>query len=254
MAGAGVAAGLPLILTPGKAKASVVIRYADDGGRTGQGRERLYIKPFMEKTGIEVRTRTGDHKLAKLKAMIKTGNLEVDVSQLNAPQSIAGMKEGLSAELDTSRLDLSNHAFPQWVWSAAVAWEYYSGGLGYNTETIEEDGVPQSWADFWDVEKFPGRRGIRPRPQETLEKALMADGVTPKDLYPLDVDRAFEAMDRIKEHIDIRKLRPAGRHRDRPPRAPGARTPDRRERGTRRLARRRHAPEPATSDARFRRP
>lgn len=203
MAGAGVAAGLPLILTPGKAKASVVIRYADDGGRTGQGRDRLYIKPFMEKTGIEVRTRTGDHKLAKLKAMIKTGNVEVDVSQLNAPQSIAGTKEGLFAELDTSKLDLSNHAFPQWVWSAAVAWEYYSGGIGYNTETIKEDGVPQSWADFWDVEKFPGRRGIRPRPQETLEKALMADGVAPKDLYPLDVDRAFKAMDRIKEHIDI---------------------------------------------------
>ena len=189
--------------TPGKAKASTVIRYADDGGRTGQGRDQIYIKPFMEKTGIEVITRTGDHRLAKLKAMLKTGNLEVDVSQLNAPQSMAGVKERLFAPLDRTKLDLSNHIFPQWAWESTVAWEYYSGGLGYNTETYMEDQVPQTWADFWDVENFPGRRGIRPRPQETLEKALMADGVAPNDLYPLDVDRAFNSMDRIKDHIAI---------------------------------------------------
>jgi putative spermidine/putrescine transport system substrate-binding protein len=202
-AGVGVAAAWPFVLTPGKAKAATVIRYADDGGRTGQGRDKLYIKPFMKKTGIEVRTRIGDHKLAKLKAMLKTGNLEVDVSQLNAPQSMAGMKEGLFEKLDRSKLDLSNHVFPQWQWRDTVAWEYYSGGLGYNTETFKADQVPQSWADFWNVKKFPGRRGIRPRPQETLEKALMADGVAAKDLYPLDMDRAFKSMDRIKEHINI---------------------------------------------------
>ena len=40
-AGAGMAAAWPLILTPGKAKAATVIRYADDGGRTGQGRDKL---------------------------------------------------------------------------------------------------------------------------------------------------------------------------------------------------------------------
>lgn len=33
--------------------------------------------------------------------------------------------------------------------------------------------------------------------------ALMADGVQPKDLYPLDVERAFKAMDRIKPHVSV---------------------------------------------------
>ena len=49
-AGVGVAAAWPFVLTPGKAKATTAIRYADDGGRTGQGRDKMYIKPFMKKT------------------------------------------------------------------------------------------------------------------------------------------------------------------------------------------------------------
>ena len=124
----------------------------------------------MKKTGIEVRTRIGDHKLAKLKAMFKTGNLEVDVSQLNAPQSMAGMKEGLFEALDKSKLDLSNHVFPQWQWKDTVAWEYYSGGLGYNTETFKPDQVPQSWADFWNVQSSRDAEASGPAPRRPWKR------------------------------------------------------------------------------------
>ncbi|MNT30355.1 Spermidine/putrescine-binding periplasmic protein precursor [compost metagenome] len=34
-----------------------------------------------------------------------------------------------------------------------------------------------------------------------LEIALVADGVEPSKLYPLDVERAFKALDRIKPHV-----------------------------------------------------
>jgi putative spermidine/putrescine transport system substrate-binding protein len=66
------------------------------------------------------------------------------------------------------------------------------------------DGGPKSWADFWDVKKFPGARGlcINDSPR-TLIFALLADGVPPDRLYPLDIDRAFKKLDPIKPYIKV---------------------------------------------------
>jgi len=66
------------------------------------------------------------------------------------------------------------------------------------------DGGPSSWADFWDVKKFPGSRSLclsdSPR---TLIFALLADGVPRDQLYPLDIDRAFKKLDQIKPHVKV---------------------------------------------------
>ena len=63
---------------------------------------------------------------------------------------------------------------------------------------------PSSWADFWDVKKFPGNRSLclsdSPR---TLIFALLADGVPRDQLYPLDIDRAFKKLDQIKPHVKV---------------------------------------------------
>ena len=157
----------------------------------------------MKKTGIEVKTYIGSKTLAKIKAMVKTGNLEFDMANDAGTTALAASKEGLLEKLDKSKLDLSRHAIPSWIWDDTVAWEYYSGGIGYNTDTTKDEEAPPSWADYWDVNKYPGRRGFRTRPNETMEQALMADGIAPKDLYPLDIDRAFKSLDRIKPHVKI---------------------------------------------------
>lgn len=201
--GAGMAASWPLILTPGKAKASTVIRFAHGGGRTKDAQNLHIVKPFMEETGIEVVDYTGEQGLAKMKAMVKTGNLEFDVVSHSGFFGVAAGKEGLLEKLDRSRLDLSGYATPQWLWENTMAWSYYTGGIGYNTEATGHDQVARTWPDHWNVEKFPGRRGFVTYPQETLEAALMADGIAPKDLYPLDVERAFKSLDRIKPDVRL---------------------------------------------------
>jgi putative spermidine/putrescine transport system substrate-binding protein len=63
------------------------------------------------------------------------------------------------------------------------------------------NGGPQSWADFWDVKKFPGSRCLYDRSFSCLAFALLADGVPADKLYPMDVDRAFRKMSEIKPHI-----------------------------------------------------
>ena len=74
----------------------------------------------------------------------------------------------------------------------------YSHPLVYDREVFG-DTPPRSWKDFWNVKDFPGMRGIRKHIDGMLEPALLADGVAPEDLYPLDVDRAFEKIKEIKE-------------------------------------------------------
>ena len=65
------------------------------------------------------------------------------------------------------------------------------------------NGGPQSWADFWDVKKFPGTRSLYNNAPRALAFALLADGVPPDKLYPMDIDRAFKKLDQIKPHIKV---------------------------------------------------
>jgi putative spermidine/putrescine transport system substrate-binding protein len=201
-AGAAALAG-PLILTPGKAQASAVVRVADDGGTLSKARERLFFKPFMERTGIEVQVYVGQHDLAKMKAMIQTDNLEYDIVLASGSIAAAATKSGLLAEIDKTKMDLSNYMIEEWNQPTWIAWQYYTAGLTYNTKNITPEKVPGSWAEYWDTEKFPGRRGFRTSPYETLEQALLADGIAIPDLYPVDLDRAFTSLDKIKDNVNV---------------------------------------------------
>ena len=78
----------------------------------------------------------------------------------------------------------------------------YSTVMCFRPDAFPKGG-PKSWADFWDVKAFPGPRSMRNHPVDNLEAALMADGVTPEQLYPLDVDRAFKKLDTIHKHINV---------------------------------------------------
>ena len=61
----------------------------------------------------------------------------------------------------------------------------------------------ESWADVWDVEKFPGKRLFQRFPQYLFEEALMADGVPPHALYPLDIPRVLKKLDAIRAHAEF---------------------------------------------------
>ncbi len=76
----------------------------------------------------------------------------------------------------------------------------YTTILAYNKKTYG-DHPPQSWKDFFDVKNFPGTRFFGPFAAASLEIALLADGVEPDKLYPLDVDRAFRKLNDFAPHI-----------------------------------------------------
>jgi len=172
----------------------VVVCY---GGRYRDAVEKAYIKPFIKETGINV-VISDTPDLAKAKAQVETGNVIWDVFDAIGSFATNGAKYGLWEPLDTSIVDLSDMIIkPEKTY---VPWYLWHGGIAWDPKRFPSK-HPTNFKELWDVEKFPGKRTFRARPFEMLEMALLADGVPPDKLYPLDVDRAFKVCDRIRPFI-----------------------------------------------------
>ncbi|UIY31842.1 extracellular solute-binding protein (plasmid) [Neorhizobium galegae] len=88
--------------------------------------------------------------------------------------------------------------------SSGVLSAYGTTLLAYNTRSFPAPGL-KTWVDFFNVEKFPGQRSM-PNfndPWRVMAAALLADGVQPDGLFPLDVDRALAKLDTIRPHISL---------------------------------------------------
>ncbi len=202
-AAAGAAASWPLIITPGKAQTSQQIVFASYGGSYEEWLRKLFWDPFTAETGIKIIATTGAGDLAKLKAQVATGNVEWDAVEVLPTQVATAAREGLIEPLDYSVINMGDLAFPQAKQEFWMCPYSYTGSIGYHTARHAEGKYPKNWAEFWDVAKFPGRRGLRGRPLDNIEIALLADGVDAKKIYPCDVDRAFKSLAKIKPHVNV---------------------------------------------------
>jgi putative spermidine/putrescine transport system substrate-binding protein len=194
----GAALALPAVIIPARAFADQKLVFVSYGGTTQEAQEKTVIRAFQQETGIQVITASGPD-VAKLKAQVRTGNIEWDVVNFIGSQAVSAAREGLLEKIDYSIVDASDMFLP--TKEATLPWYSYGGGIGYDPNRHPAGKHPRDWPQFWDARSFPGRRGLRSRPDENLELALMADGVPAKSLYPLDVDRAFKSLDRIKSHV-----------------------------------------------------
>jgi putative spermidine/putrescine transport system substrate-binding protein len=171
------------------------------GGAYQEAQRKTMFQPFEKETGIKI-IEASPTDYGKLKAMVQSGNVEwdlVDVGDLNV---IAGMKDNLLEPLDYQTIDTKG-VFPQVVHKYGIGTIYYSTVLAYSTKKYAKGDHPKTWAQFWDVKAFPGPRTMRNNPADNLEFALLADDVPIDKIYPLDVERAFRAMDRIKKHVNV---------------------------------------------------
>lgn len=201
--GAAAAAAVgPFVHTTAKGAAGKLV-YSGWGGAYQDAVREAILKPFSQATGIEVVEIKIGPTIAHVKAQVQSKNVEWDVAELEAPDMLRGKAEGLLERIDLSRIqtgDLVKEAIDEYGIGCIV----FSTVLAYSTRTYPPGKPrPTSWAEFWDVRKFPGRRFLQDQVKLNLEFALMADGVPKDRLYPLDVDRAFKALDRIKPHIAV---------------------------------------------------
>ena len=182
------------------------------GGSYEEACSRALFDPFSAETGIAVRVEGFNGGLAQVRAQVETGNVHWDVVDLGMADVLKGCEEGLFEVLDIDEFPPApdgtaarDDYFPGTYSECGGGGNYSSAIFAYNHETLPNK-QPSKLEDFFDVAKFPGRRGMRRTPVVNLELALMADGVHTDDVYavlstPEGVDRAFRKLDAIKAEV-----------------------------------------------------
>lgn len=169
-----------------------------NGGNFQEILVKTVVNPFTEETGIKVDI-VPRPDMAKIKAQQLTGNVQLDVHLPTFAEAAHGSKLGFWTRLDLSRFDIEDMMIPPA--SDFVTTDTAACGVGWDPEKYGPGKHPTNFSEYFDAKKFPGRRTLRNQPEQTLEAALLADGVAPKDIYPLDIDRAFKVLNRIKPSI-----------------------------------------------------
>jgi putative spermidine/putrescine transport system substrate-binding protein len=178
------------------------ITFVSQGGAYQEAQTKAILDPAAKQLGITINQDSVPDAWPMIKTQGETGQPVWDVVDTPTSNCIRGGKAGLIEELDFSKIPNASAIPEEYKTPYSVPYEFYSSVLAYNTETVG-DNPPQSWADFWNVEAFPGTRALRNHPLGTLEAALLADGVARDELYPLDVDRAFRKLEEIKPHVTV---------------------------------------------------
>jgi len=169
------------------------------GGTTQDAQAANWAAPFTEKTGIAV-VQDGPTDYGKITAMVEAGAVTWDVVDVEYDWALQAGGQGLLEPLDFTVIDKSK-LDPRFVSDFAVGSFYYAFVLGWNPANFAGE-QPATLADLFDTAKFPGKRTFyKWSAPGVIEAALLADGVAPEDLYPLDLDRAFAKLDTIKADI-----------------------------------------------------
>ena len=199
-------------LAGGLAVAAESLTVVTWGGAYGRASRLAVLEPFSAETGIEVKIEDYNGGLAQIRAQVETEIVTWDVVDLEIPDLVRGCDEGLLEEVDVESLPpaadgtpAADDFFPDTLTDCGATQLFYATIYAYNAKTFPEE-RPTTIADFFDLAKFPGKRGMRRMPQVNLEFALMADGVPQDQVYavldtPEGLDRAFRKLDTIKDVI-----------------------------------------------------
>jgi putative spermidine/putrescine transport system substrate-binding protein len=200
LAGAGIAALAATL--PRRVFAKETLTVADPGGVWTPACDAAFVKPFEKEAGVEINHIARQHyPSVEIKANVEAKAYTWDVVIATDADVFELEPQGLLETLDWSGEDMAQimpeAKKPGWMGS-----DIYATILAYRVDKYGKNG-PKSWADFWDVQKFPGRRAMHKHPIDMLEVALLADGVPAGKIYPIDMDRAFKKLDQIKQHVEV---------------------------------------------------
>ena len=196
--GAALAAALA---APAAARDLTVVSW---GGAYQDAQREVYFKPYMDAKKTKLVEESWDGGIGVLRAKAQGGANNWDVVQVESEELLIGCEEGLYEKVDWSKHGGKDKFLPAAVNDCGVGAIVYNFIFAYDADKLKDG--PKSWADFWDVQKFAGKRGMRKGPKTTLEIALMADGVPPAEVYKTlktdaGIERAFKKLDQLKPSL-----------------------------------------------------
>jgi putative spermidine/putrescine transport system substrate-binding protein len=180
----------------------------DSGGELYKGEQMAYLKNWEAITGWTIKDVAPSPDPGQVKAQVDSGHPQWDLFETGSNgDAMAEEQAGLLAKLDTALLNPIIAKFPNDGYEHTDTWVQYSFFgvlLTWDLRKWPMSGPhPTNPKDLFDIAKFPGKRCLYKYPEYggTLEYPLLADGVAPDKLYPLDVDRAFKKLATIKNDI-----------------------------------------------------
>jgi putative spermidine/putrescine transport system substrate-binding protein len=176
------------------------VTYFTYGGAWKQAIAAAFFEPFTKKTGIPVQYQE-PYTFAKLRAMHEAKAQQIDLAGLSGMDVYIAARAKMITPIDWSVVDRSALDPQQLHHENVIGVSSQSMNICYSKRKWPGEQRPNSWADFWNVEKFPGRRALRRDAFWTMEAAAKADGIKDDAFYPLDVDRVFASLERIKPHV-----------------------------------------------------
>ena len=182
------------------------------GGSYARSSVKAYHERFVKETGIRIKLDEYNGGLAQVRAQAETGNVTWDVVDMEAGDTLLGCDEGLLETIDYGTLTPAPDGTPAiedfldvYDVECGAKSLVYSTVYAYN-DTRFPGSKPATMADFFDLDKFPGRRGMRRAPNANLEFALVADGVPADQVYEVlsteeGIARALRKLDTIKSQV-----------------------------------------------------
>ena len=155
-------AAMALLATPALALQSVsaspnalVIVTRDESLR--RALQEAYVEPFTAITGLPVQQSVWEGGIDALRAQAKAGDNSWDLVLVDGEELAIGCGEGLFDKLDWSAIGGKEHYMPQAVSDCGLGAVIATTVLAWDKDKLP---VAPSWSDFWDVAKYPGKRGL----------------------------------------------------------------------------------------------
>ncbi len=180
------------------------------GGPYEAAQRQAIFEPFTAETGIEIETRRYAGGLEALAGRAEAEGW--DVVDMLENEAIAGCEAGLLRPLDgmaatppSPDSDPADDFLPGAFRDCSVAQNVFATVMAYDQRAFP--GLkPSRIEDFFDLERFPGKRAVEKSPDVILEWALLAEGVPPSQVYDLlSTDRglrlAFRKLETIRDAI-----------------------------------------------------
>jgi putative spermidine/putrescine transport system substrate-binding protein len=176
---------------------------ANFGGLVQDLVRQVYFDPFA-KTGVKLTEDSRDYGIGVIRTRIEGGSNNWDVVAAEDVEVIQGCQEGLFETIDYSRIGVADKLLPDAKLDCGVGEILYNMAIAYDPAKTTD--APKDWADFWNTDKWPGKRAMYRDPRDTLESALMADGVAREDVYKTlatkeGQDRAFASLGKLLPNI-----------------------------------------------------
>lgn len=184
--------------------AAAPLTVANFGGANAEAQVKAFQQPFARLHGAEVKAIEYTGGLDQIRKMVASGKVTWDIAEVESADLLAGCKEGLFERIDKEKLSHTSLLLPGTVHECGVGAFVWSTVFAYDPARLKE--APRTWADFWNVSKFPGKRGMRKGARYNMEFALMADGVHRRDVYrllrtPQGVQRALRKLEELRPHV-----------------------------------------------------